>query len=85
LARIRRVRAHLFIVFAVTSFEPEDRNTDHGAAGRATASAASRLVLAAFLGLGIAPLSEAADSRALVATMSVDAVRIEVFWIETQA
>ena len=48
-------------------------------------AAATRLLLAAYIGLGIAPLSAAADPRALHETMNVNSVRIEVTWIETQA
>jgi hypothetical protein len=37
------------------------------------------------MGLVIAPLSAAADSRALLETMNVSSVRVEVIWVETQA
>jgi hypothetical protein len=80
-----RTRASLSIVRAVASFDEEDRNTgDHGAGIRAAAVLATK-VFAACIGLGIAPLSEAADRRALLETLSVNSVRIEVTWIETQA
>ncbi len=76
-----RGRGYLSIVWAVASFDLEDRNTGTVAAR----AAATRLLLTACIGLGIAPLSEAADPRALHETMNVTSVRIEVTWIETQA
>jgi hypothetical protein len=70
----------------VASFDLEDRNTCYGTAIRAAAaSLATRLLLTACVGLVIAPLSAAADSRALLETMNVSSVRVEVIWVETQA
>jgi len=81
-----RARAYLSIVWAVESFDLEDRNTCDGSGILvAVRAAATRLLLAAYVGLGIAPLSAAADPRALHETMSVKSVRIEVTWIGTQA
>jgi hypothetical protein len=81
-----RARACLSIVWAVASFDLEDRDTRYGTGIRAAATgAATKLLLAAYIGLGIAPLSEAAEPRGLHETMSVNSVRIEVIWIETQA
>ena len=89
LALIMRARASLSIVWAVATFDLEDRNTSYGTgirvAATAATAAATRLLLTAYIGLGIAPLSEAADSSALHETMNVNSVRIEVIWIETQA
>ncbi len=71
------------IVWAVATFELEDRNTRYGTGIRVAAT--TRLLLTAYIGLGIAPLSAGADPRALHETMNVNSVRIEVIWIETQA
>ena len=81
-----RARASLSIVWGVASFDLEDRDTSYGTGIRVAATAAAtRLLLTAYIGLGIAPLSAAADPRALHETMNVNSVRIEVTWIETQA
>jgi hypothetical protein len=70
----------------VASFDLGDRNTSYGKSLRAAAAAAAtRLLLTAYLWLGIAPPSEAADSKGLLETMSVNSVRVEVTWIETHA
>jgi hypothetical protein len=70
----------------MASFDPEHRSTRLGTGIRvAAASAATRFLLTAYVGFGIASLSEAADPRALHETMNVNSVRIEVTWIETQA
>jgi hypothetical protein len=81
-----RGRACTSIVWAVASFDLEDRDTRYGTGIRAAATgAATKLLLAAYIGLGTAPLSKAAEPRGLHETMSVNSVRIEVIWIETQA
>src|SRR5688572_14713298 len=81
-----RARAYLSIVWVVVSFDLEDRNTRYGTGSLvAVRAAATKLLLTAYIGLGIAPLSEAAEPRALRETMTVKSVRIEVTWIETQA
>jgi hypothetical protein len=80
-----RAPAFLSIVWAVASFDLEDRNTCNGTRVRVAATPAGiRLLLTAYLGLGVAPLSEAADTGPLHETMNVNSVRIEVIWIETQ-
>ena len=73
--------ADLAIVSAVASF---DQTSCYGTAIRAAASAAAKLLSIACFGLGIAPPAEAADKGALLETMTVSSVRIEVIWVETQ-
>jgi hypothetical protein len=81
-----RERACLSIVWAVESFDLEDPDSRYGRSVRVTATAAATtLLMAACLGLGIELPSEAAEPRALLKTMTVNSVRIEVIWIETQA
>jgi len=43
------------------------------------------LLMAAYLGIGLARPSEAAEPRALQETITVNSVRIEMIWVETQA
>jgi hypothetical protein len=70
----------------VASFDLEDPNARYGSGiSIAGTAAATRLFLAAYIGLGIAPLCDAADQKALHKTMDVNSVRIEVTWISTQA
>jgi hypothetical protein len=79
-----RARGYLSIVWAVANFDLEDPNARYGRGiSVAGAVAATRLLVAAYIGLGIAPLSEAADQ--IHETMNVNSVRIEVTWIGTQA
>ena len=70
----------------MASCDLEGRTTRYGTGILvAVRAAAARLLLTAYIGLGIAPLSEGAEPRALRETTTVKSVRIEVIWIETQA